>query len=108
MGIFEKLKNKINGLRYAHMLNSGLPIFSQFGSDIYASDVVQSIVDCIVQEMTKLQPKHVRGEKHNQVPVKGSIQYVLDNPNELMTKSDFMSKVIWNLFLNYNAIIYPV
>ena len=90
MGIFEKLKNKINGLRYAHMLNSGLPIFSQFGSDIYASDVVQSIVDCIVQEMTKLQPKHVRGEKHNQVPVKGSIQYVLDNPNELMTKSDFM------------------
>lgn len=108
MGIFEKLKNKINGLRYAHMLNSGLPIFSQFGSDIYASDVVQSVVDCIVQEMTKLQPKHVRGEKHNQVPVKGSIQYVLDNPNELMTKSDFMSKVIWNLFLNYNAIIYPV
>lgn len=108
MGIFEKLKNKIIGLRYAHMLNSGLPIFSQFGQNIYASDVVQSIIDCIVQEMIKLQPKHVRGEKHNQVPVKGSIQYVLDNPNELMTKSDFMSKVIWNLFLNYNAIIYPV
>lgn len=108
MGIFEKLKNKIIGLRYAHMLNSGLPIFSQFGQNIYASDVVQSIIDCIVQEMIKLQPKHVRGEKHNQVPVKGSIQYVLDNPNELMTKSDFMSKVIWNLFLNYNAIIYPI
>ena len=108
MGIFEKLKNKIIGLRYAHMLNSGLPIFSQFGQNIYASDVVQSIIDCIVQEMIKLQPKHVRGEKHNQVPVKGSIQYVLDNPNELMTKRDFMSKVIWNLFLNYNAIIYPI
>ena len=108
MGIFEKLKNKIIGLRYAHMLNSGLPIFSQFGQNIYASDVVQSIIDCIVQEMIKLQPKHVRGEKHNQVPVKGSIQSVLDNPNELMTKSDFMSKVIWNLFLNYNAIIYPI
>ena len=108
MGIFEKLKNKIIGLRYAHMLNSGLPIFSQFGQNIYASDVVQSIIDCIVQEMIKLQPKHVRGEKHNQIPVKGSIQYVLDNPNELMTKSDFMSKVIWNLFLNYNAIIYPI
>ena len=108
MGIFEKLKNRINGLRYAHMLNSGQPIFSQFGENIYASDIVQSVIDCIVQEMTKLQPKHVRGEEQDRVPVKGSIQHVLDNPNELMTKSDFMSKVIWNLFLNYNAIIYPV
>ena len=108
MGIFETLKNKITGLKYAHMLNSGQPIFSQFGENIYASDIVQSIIDCIVQEMTKLQPKHVRGEKRDQVPVKGSIQDVLDNPNELMTKSDFMSKIIWNLFLNYNALIYPV
>lgn len=108
MGIFEKFKNKINGLRFAHMLNSGQPIFSQFGENIYASDIVQSVIDCIVQEMIKLRPKHVRGEKYDQVPVKGSIQSILDNPNDLMTKSDFMSKIVWNLFLNYNSIIYPV
>lgn len=108
MGIFEKLKNTINGLRYAHMLNSGLPIFSQFGENIYASDVVQSVIDSIVQEVVKLQPKHVRGEEHNRVPVKSELQYLLNNPNDLMTKHDFISKIIWNLFLNYNALIYPM
>lgn len=108
MGFFEKLKNKIAGLKYAHMLNSGQPIFSQFGDNIYASDIVQSVVDCIVTEMTKLTPHHIRKEGKDRAPVKGSIQEMLNDPNPLMTKSDFMSKVIWNLFLNYNSIIYPV
>lgn len=108
MGFFEKLKNKITGLKYAHMLNSGQPIFSQFGDNIYASDIVQSVVDCIVTEMTKLTPHHIRKVDRDRVPVKGSIKEMLDNPNQLMTKSDFMSKIIWNLFLNYNSIIYPV
>jgi Phage-related protein len=107
MGIFQNIKNKIIGLRYAHMLNSGQPIFSQFGDNIYASDIIQSIIDCIVQEMTKLKPKHIRNVDNDKVPVKGSIQELLDNPNDLMTKSDFMSKIIWNLFLNYNSLIYP-
>ena len=108
MSLFDKLKNKINGLRYAHMLNSGQPIFSQFGDNIYASDIVQSVVDCIVSEMTKLTPHHIRRKDKDRVPVRDSIKEVLDNPNELMTRSDFMSKIIWNLFLNYNSLIYPV
>ncbi len=107
MGIFEKFKNKLQGMRYAHMLNSGQPIFSQFGDNIYASDIVQSVIDCIVSEMTKLTPLHVRKMGMDRTPVKGNIQKMLDNPNPLMTKADFMSKVIWNLFLNCNSIIYP-
>ena len=107
MGIFEKFKNKLQGMRYAHMLNSGQPIFSQFGDNIYASDIVQSVIDCIVSEMTKLTPLHVRKLGMDRTPVKGNIQKMLDNPNPLMTKADFMSKVIWNLFLNCNSIIYP-
>lgn len=108
MGFFANLKNKNTGLKYAHMLNSGQPIFSQFGDNIYASDIVQSVVDCIVTEMTKLTPHHIRKVDRDRVPVKGSIQEMLNNPNPLMTKSDFMSKIIWNLFLNYNSIVYPV
>ena len=107
MGIFEKFKNKLQGMRYAHMLNRGQPIFSQFGDNIYASDIVQSVIDCIVSEMTKLTPLHVRKLGMDRTPVKGNIQKMLDNPNPLMTKADFMSKVIWNLFLNCNSIIYP-
>lgn len=108
MGMFAKFKNKINGLRFAHMLNSGQPIFSQFGENIYASDIVQSIVDCIVAEMTKLTPKHIRTDGSDKVPVNSSVQRVLNNPNSLMTRSDFISKVVWNLFLNYNSIVYPI
>lgn len=108
MGIFAKFKNKINGLRFAHMLNSGQPIFSQFGENIYTSDIVQSVVECIVAEMTKLTPKHIRTDGSDKVPVNSSVQRVLNNPNSLMTRSDFMSKVVWNLFLNYNSIVYPI
>ena len=35
------------------MLNGYTPIFSQFGNDIYASDVVQQAIVCIVDEMKK-------------------------------------------------------
>lgn len=108
MGLISYLKNKFTDLTYAKMLNGYTPIFSQFGDNIYASDIVQSVIDCMVSEMTKLRPIHVVSNGSDRTPVKDSIQAVLNNPNELMTKHDFMSKVIWNLFLNYNSIIYPV
>lgn len=108
MGVIQYLKDKITGLRYAKMLNSGAPIFSQFGDNVYASDIVQSAVDCIVQEMTKVNPCHVLRRGYDREAVNDSIQHVLNNPNELMTKSDFMSKIVWNLILNCNSIIYPV
>lgn len=108
MGLISYFKNKFKNLTYAKMLNGYTPIFTQFGDDIYASDIVQSVIDCMVSEMTKLRPIHVVSNGSDRTPVKDSIQAVLNNPNELMTKHDFMSKVIWNLFLNYNSIIYPV
>ena len=108
MGVIQYLKDKFMGLRYAKMLNSGSPIFSQFGDNVYASDIVQSAVDCIVQEMTKVNPCHILRRGYDREAVNDSIQQVLNNPNELMTRSDFMSKIVWNLILNCNSIIYPV
>lgn len=85
------------------------PIYSQFGSDIYASDVVQQAINCIVREMKKLSPQHVqtKGENYT-LAVNDDVQAVLDNPNELMTTSDLIEKVVWQLFFNYNAFILPV
>lgn len=108
MGLFQYIKGKMTGLKYALSMNGRMPIFSQFGENIYASDIVQSIVDCIVQEMTKLTIHHIRNIERDRVPINDSIQTVLNNPNELMTKSDFISKIVWNLLLNYNSIIYPI
>lgn len=105
---FSKIKpTKINN-NYAKILNGYIPIFSQFGQDIYASDVVQQAISCIVTELTKVNPFHIRKDGGDLVPVeKSQWQRILDQPNERMTQSDFFEKVYWQLFLNYNAFIIP-
>lgn len=93
--------------KFAPSLDGWLPIYSQFGTDIYASDVVQQALKCIVDEMKKLNPTHIRYVDNDPVPVKDSIQDVLTNPNQLMTTSEFLEKTMWMLLLNYNAFIIP-
>lgn len=109
MGFFDfinKYKERKEYARLASLLNGSTPIFSQFGDDIYASDVVQQALYTIVCETRKLVPRHIRKEGFDTIPVSGNIQAVLDNPNELMTKSDFIEKITWRLLLNYNAFVY--
>jgi HK97 family phage portal protein len=84
-----------------------LPIYSQFGTDIYASDVVQQALKCIVDEMKKLNPTHIRIINNDPVPVKGNVQDILNNPNQLMTTSEFLEKTMYLLLMNYNAFIIP-
>lgn len=108
MGWLDKLRRKPpQNTAYADMLNGFTPIFSQFGDDIYASDVVQQAINCIVMEMKKLNPTHVRVNGADSVPVSGSVQAVLNAPNEIMTTADFLEKIVWQLYFNYNAFIMP-
>lgn len=110
MGWLDKLKVKLNKHTvYADTLNGYTPIFSQFGQDIYASDVVQQCINCIVSELKKLNPMHVREIGTDVTPITdgNSRQGVLNRPNELMTTSDFLEKISWLLFFNYNAFVIP-
>lgn len=93
--------------KFAPTMNGFWPVYTQFGTNIYASDVVQQAIKCIVDEMKKLNPTHVRYINSDPVPVKGSIQDVLSNPNELMTTNEFLEKITWLLLLNYNAFVIP-
>ena len=97
-------KNK----KYAPTLDGFVPIYGQFGTDIYASDVVQQALKCIVDEMKKLKPTHVRYKGNDPTPIRNSVQKVLDNPNAFMTTSEFLEKIMWVLLLNYNAFIVPI
>lgn len=106
MGLFDFFKKKQEQKRYVKMLNNNYPIFSQFGNDIYASDVVQQAIFTIVNEMKKLNPKHIRRQGFDLQPVYDEYQTVLERPNELMTTSDLIEKVTWQVMLNYNAFIY--
>lgn len=105
---FKKKKDANKSLTIADYMNGYYPSYSQFGEDIYASDVVQQSIFSIVNELKKLDPVHIRKNKDLDVQVKGNIQNVLDNPNPLMTTSDLIEKISWNLLLNYNAFIYPL
>lgn len=94
--------------KQALTLDGFTPWYSQFGTDIYASDVVQQALKCIVDEMKKLNPTHVRLSGADPAPVqKSSVQKVLDEPNPLMTTSEFIEKMTWLLLLNYNAFVIP-
>jgi len=102
---FKKAKSKYAG--YATLLNGKTPIFSQFGNNIYASDVVQQAIYSIVSEMKKLNPQHIRETDNQEITINGDIQRLLDNPNPTMTTSDFIEKIVWQLFLNYNSFVIP-
>lgn len=94
--------------KFAPSIDGWLPIYTQFGTNIYASDVVQQALKCIVDEIKKLNPTHVRYHETDPIPIrKSSIQAVLDEPNELMTSSEFLEKITWLLLLNYNVFIIP-
>lgn len=105
---FNKLfKRPPKNRKFAPTMDGFLPIYSQFGTNIYASDVVQQALKCIVDEMKKLNPTHVRYKGNDPTPVKGDVQDVLEHPNDLMTTSEFLEKITWLLLMNYNVFIIP-
>lgn len=108
MGWFDRLFRRAPRVqRIAPSLDGFSPIFTQFGTNIYASDVVQQALKCIVDEMKKLNPTHIRRKGSDPIPVTGNIQDVLNDPNDLMTTSELIEKTVWLLLLNYNAFLVP-
>lgn len=111
IGILSKIfgKKKPKESKYAQMMTGNVPIFSQYGTDIYSYDVVQQAIRCIVSEVKKLQPRHIRENSNycDVTSVKGNIQTVLDCPNPVMTTTEFLEKITWLLLLNYNAFVIP-
>lgn len=109
MGIFDKLFHKAPKVaRWASSLDGWMPTYGQYGTSIYQFDVIQQALKCIVDEMKKLNPQHIRMNGNDPVPINNStIQAVLNNPNPLMTTSEFLEKSVWLLLLNYNVFIFP-
>ncbi len=106
--IFKKPEKPINH-NWLDILSGRTPLYSSgFGNNIYASDVVQQAIYAIVSELKKLDPVHVRKNTDGEfVTVDDNIQSVLEAPNPLMTTADFIEKIAWNYYLNYNVFIYP-
>ena len=107
-GLFDKIFHRAPArTKFAPTFDGFTPMYTQFGTNIYASDVVQQALKCIADEMKKLNPTHVRYKDSDPIPVKSTVQDVLDNPNQLMTTNEFLEKVCYLLLMNYNAFILP-
>ena len=102
------VKKEPNVIRYAPTMSGYTPIFSDFGSNIYASDIIVQAIRCKATEFKKLKPRHIRmidGKQH--VIEDSSIARILKRPNDIMTPSDFFEKITILLELNKNVFIYP-
>ena len=110
MGIFDRIIKIFSGrTRQAGTLSGLWPVYGQYGTDIYAYDVVRQAISCIADEVKKLSPRHIRIDGTDPVPVTGStVQAVLKDPNPLMTTSEFFEKVTLRLLLNQNAFVLPI
>src|SRR5471030_3023268 len=93
--LFKNNKSNLD-LQYAKMLDGSYPAFSQFGNNIYVSDIVQNCIDIIASECSKLQPKHIftNSQGLQQIPKSTINRLFKFAPNELMTTSEFIEKTI--------------
>lgn len=108
--LFKNSSNSSNQMNYIKMLDGSIPIFSQFGQNIYASDIVQNCIDIIATEISKLQPRHIYTGTNSIQQIPNSTINALFKfaPNELMTMSEFLERITWLIQMNYNVFIFPV
>jgi HK97 family phage portal protein len=111
MGLFTRKKKTVEPINYdTKVFQSTLNIFSDFGNNINASDVVKICIDRIASHAAKLKPRYVKSlDNSSVVEKKGTLAYLLKyQPNPLMTPYDFIYRTVTLLYLNNNAFIYPV
>ena len=111
MGLFRRKKKTVEPVSYdAKVYRSTLNVFTDFGNNISASDVVKICIDRIATHAAKLKPRYVKNlDNSSVVEKKGTLAYLLKyEPNPLMTPHDFIYRVVTLLYLNNNAFIYPV
>lgn len=102
---FTKTKNAQSVLM--NFLNGTGPLYSQYGDDIYAYEVVQQAMQSIVTELSKAFITHIKVVNGEEQFIYDNVQRVLENPNPLMTMSDYIEKLGWNLLFNENAFSWP-
>ena len=111
MGLFKRKKKTVQPINYdTKVFQSTLNIFSDFGNNINASDVVKICIDRIATHAAKLKPRYVKNlDNSSVVEKKGTLAFLLKYaPNPLMTPYDFIYRVVTLLYLNNNAFIYPL
>lgn len=106
---FWKNKNTNKAGKVLITQNGSYARIGSFGDNLLASDTIQQCIAALAKEMKKLEPRHVRFNetKTTCTLVNDDLNKLLKKPNENMTVSDFLEKIIWILCSRDNCFIYP-
>ena len=108
MGLFSKLFGKnasSQGITVTVETEGDISsIFAEWSGNIYDSDIVRSAIWTNAKNAGKLNPKHIRrnGDKYDIFPIP-KVKRILTRPNEYMSMSVFLNKMITNCQKKNNA-----
>jgi len=112
---FRSLFNKVFGKEKEYkdvtalkLLNGYTNAYTPFSGNAYDDATVRDCIDTIARHFGKMRPKHVIKDNGKIIKtVDDRLNYLLGSyPNELMTASEFLEKVIAQYYTYNNAFIY--
>lgn len=112
---FRSLFNKIFGKEKEYkdvtalkLLNGYTNAYTPFSGNAYDDATVRDCIDTIARHFGKMRPKHVIKDNGKIIKtIDDRLNYLLGSyPNELMTASEFLEKVIAQYYTYNNAFIY--
>lgn len=110
MGLFKRKKKMQKPVSEFHLINTIATPLIPFGDNITKSDVVKICIDRVASHCSKLKMRYIKEiDDGTQTEKKGDISFLLKHrPNELMTPSQFIYKIVSICMLNDNAFVYPL
>ncbi len=90
-------------LTQLQMLSSNGGTFFSYDGKLYRSDLIQSAIRPYANHIGKLIAKHIQNENINHV---AQIKFLLEEPNDMMTMQQLISKAMWDLKLSGNAFVH--
>ena len=110
MSIFDVFKKKktIDSSNEFNIFSANISYMMSNSKRTEDSDIAEICIDRIASHISKLKPKHIKHGKEGSVEVvEDEINFRLSHyPNELMTTSEFIYKVVSLLLTNNNCFIY--
>jgi HK97 family phage portal protein len=104
--LFGSISDTVRNYTMMQLMKGFTPVFTNFGNDAYASDVVRSTVHVIASNAAKLKPKHIRRDSGSLRIMNDDIERLLSlKPNPHMNAYDFYYKIVTQLMLRSNAFI---
>lgn len=106
--LMDKFKGNKNKKILAEVLTDSRAVFSSFGNNIYASDFVNSCIERIANEISKIEVVSVISKENQITRLNDDITRLFrDGVNELQTAKDFLACCEWLRRKDKNCFIYP-